>query len=118
MSVNLISNPVIVESGIIKNVFAGFERVEFGFKREDLQITGVGQGIDNQILINTPEDLSGYLEEGDFVYVYSAGATYTYDTSGQIVAISSTTITITGDFDLLRASPIPMDVARPIDPTI
>lgn len=94
MSLTLVENPVVTESGIVKNLFAGFDKVEYKFKREDLQITSVGQGISNQVLITIGADLSSYLSIGDFVYLYAEGDNYTYDDTGQIVAITSSTITI------------------------
>lgn len=96
--IELVTNPVITESGVVNNLFAGFDAVEFGFKREDLAVTSVGQGIDNQILINISTDLSSYLEIGDPVYLSSEGLTYTYDIAGRVVAITSSTITIDQDF--------------------
>lgn len=98
MSVTLIENPVVTEDGILKNIFAGFEPVEYVFKREDLSITGVSQGISNQLLIPTSIDLSSYLSIGDSVYVFSEGSTFTYDETGIIVAITASTITISVDF--------------------
>lgn len=98
MAVTLISNPVETVGGIVKNLFAGFDEVEFKFKREDDQIDGVGQGIDNQILIQTQNDWSTYLNTGDDVYLFSEGDNYTYDLNGEVVAVTATTITITGDY--------------------
>lgn len=98
MSLTLIENPVETVDGIVNNLFAGFERVEFKFKREDAQISGISQGIDNQILINTLTDLSTYLEVGDIVYTNSVGLTYEYNVAAPIVAITSSTITIESDF--------------------
>lgn len=98
MSVEVTVNPVITEDGILKNIFAGFEPVEYKFKREDLQVSGVGQGIDNQLLIPTSIDLSSYLAIGDLVYVFSEGDTFTYDGTGTIIAITTVSITISVDF--------------------
>ena len=98
MSILLTNNPVVTEGGVVKNLFAGFEPVEFIFKREDAQISGVGLGIDNNLLINTTSDLSGYLNVGDFVYVNSQGLTFEYDSVGEIIAITVSTITISVDF--------------------
>lgn len=98
MSITLINNPVTTESGITYNLFAGFEEVNFGFKREDAQVNGVGLGIDNNLLIQTQSDLSNYLNEGDFVYIFSTGLTHTYDDVGEVIAITSSTITISVDF--------------------
>lgn len=98
MSIVLTENPVQTISGVVNNLFAGFEPVEFKFKREDEQIAGVGAGTDNKLLINTLSDLSTYLNVGDFVYVYSEGLTYTYDLSAAIIEITANTITIDSDF--------------------
>lgn len=98
MSVTLIENPVVTEGGVVKNLFDGFGKVEFKFSRQDQEITGIGQGISNQILIQLAVDLSTYLNVGDSVYYYSEGATYTYDDVSQVVAITATTITLAGDF--------------------
>lgn len=98
MSVILEENPVQVVDGIVENIFAGFEPVEYKFKREDLAITGVGQGISNQLLIPTSIDLSSYLDIGDSVYVYSEGDDFTYDEAGSVVAVTSVSITISVDF--------------------
>lgn len=98
MSVVLTENPVVVDGGVTYNLFAGFEPVEFKFKREDAQIDGVGAGTDNKLLINTQTDLSAYLNIGDFVYIYSEGLTYTYDLSAKILEITATTITVDSDF--------------------
>ena len=94
MSLSLVTNPVITESGIVKNLFAGFKPVKYVFKREDAVITSIGQGIDNQVLLNVGIDLQSYLSIGDPVYVYSQGLTHTYNFVAQIVAITATTITV------------------------
>ena len=98
MSVTLITNPVETVGGVVNNLFAGFEPVEFVFKREDGQISGVGEGVDSKLLINTLSDLSSYLSIGDFIYINSSGLTYDYDISGKITAITSTTITTDQDY--------------------
>ena len=48
---SLTSYPVAIDSGIIKNTFAGFDDVEIFFKREDLSINSITQGTDNYILV-------------------------------------------------------------------
>lgn len=98
MALTLVSNPVVTESGVVKNLFAGFLPVEFVFKREDLAVSACGQGSDNKLLITIGVDLSNDISIGDFVYAYSEGANYTYDGSGEVLEITATTITIDVDF--------------------
>ena len=94
MALTLISNPVVTELGVVKNLFAGFLPVEFGFKREDLAVSACGQGSNNKLLITIGVDLSNDISIGDFVYISSEGVNYTYDGSVEVLAITATTITI------------------------
>ena len=100
MSLNLISNPVTTESGVTNNIFAGFLPVEFEFKREDLAISTIGAGINNNIQISTSIDLSSILSVGDSVYCYGLGISgeFTYDDSGVITSIDAVSVTIDVDF--------------------
>lgn len=98
MAVILTQNPVVTEGGITKNLFAGFDKVEYKFQRKDLEGISVGQGIDNQVLINVSEDLRSYLSVGDTVYLFAEGDTFTYDDTGDVIAITAATVTISIDF--------------------
>lgn len=100
MSLTLITNPVTTESGVTKNIFPGFRPVEYVFKREDLAITSVGSGLDDNIEVTIGTDLTTELSVGDFFYLYAPGDSgeYTYDLSGEITAITATTITMDSKF--------------------
>lgn len=100
MSLILVTNPVVTEDGVVKNIFAGFRPVEYVFKREDLSITSVGAGLDDNIEVTIGTDLTSILSVGDFFYLYAPGDSgeYIYDLSGEITAITSTTITMDSKF--------------------
>ncbi len=102
MSVTLIKYPVVSESGKVKNIFAGFDAVEIEYKREDTQIASVTQGVDNNILIDVVGDITGSLNVGEWVYLHSAGSSFTYDGVYQIVSVvfatPNTEITVSGDY--------------------
>lgn len=102
MSVVLTSYPVTTSSGKVRNIFAGFAPVELEFKREDVQIVDVSQGIDNKILISITGNITGNLNIGEWIYLYSVGTTYTYNDSFQITSLvfssPNTEITVEGDF--------------------
>ena len=89
MALTLVTNPV--GSGTVK-LFAGFEPVEFVFKREDLAITGVQSGAGG-LRVNVTTDLTSYLSPGDSIYVYAQGAVHTYSNVGVILSITATDIT-------------------------
>lgn len=89
MALNLITNPV---GPTAATLFAGFEPVEFVFKREDLAITGVESG-SGGLRVNLTTDLTSYLSVGDSIYVYSEGAAHTYDDVGVILSLTATDIT-------------------------
>lgn len=89
MSLSPVTNPV---SGT-EQIFAGFQPIEFIFKREDLAVTGVVSGAGGA-KINHAGDLTSYLSVGDIVYLYSEGTNHTYDGSGTITAIVAGEITI------------------------
>jgi hypothetical protein len=96
MALTLISNPVVTEGGIVKNLFSGFEPVEFLFKREDLPIVSVDLGVDAFVRITISNNLTTYLSVGDSVYLYAEGLDgYIYDNVGEITAITATTIDCT-----------------------
>jgi hypothetical protein len=94
MALTLVTHPVGTAS---KKLFAGFLPIEFIFKREDLAITGVTSGTGGaKITVGT--DLTTYLSEGDSIYLYSEGTDYVYDTTGIILSITSTEITIDAQY--------------------
>lgn len=94
MSLTLITNPVIGSN----EIFAGFEPVEFVFKREDLAITSVTSGVSSKAKITVGTDLTTLLDPGDTIYVYSEGTNFIYDISAEIITITSTEITIDTPF--------------------
>lgn len=102
MAVTLTKYPVITSSGKVRNIFAGFSSVELEFKREDAQIVGVSQGVDNKILISITGDITGDLNVGEWVYLSAQGSSFTYDDSFQILTVvfssPNTEITVNGDF--------------------
>ena len=102
MSVALTSYPVVTSSGKVRNIFAGFQAVELGFKREDIQIVSVSSGAGAKILIDVLGDITGSLNVGEWLYLYSEGATFTYDGSFQILTVvfssPNTEITVEGSF--------------------
>lgn len=102
MAITLVENPVVTESGVVKNLFAGFLPVEFKFKREDLQIISVGAGANNAVLVTISQDLTSELNVGESAYLYAEGTNYTYDDSGEITAITSNSITI--DINFIEAA--------------
>jgi len=102
VAVTLTSYPVTISSGKVRNIFAGFNPVELEFKREDTVIVDVSQGTDNKILISITGDIASLLNVGEYVYLYSQGASYLYNGSFQIIDITfsspNTEITVDGDF--------------------
>ncbi len=94
MAITLVTNPVGSEAS---KFFAGLQKCELIFKREDIAITGVESG-SGGIKINLGTDLSGYLTAGDTIYLYSEGTDYTYDQTGTILAITANDITISGNY--------------------
>lgn len=97
---NLISNPVTTSGGETLNLFAGFLPVEFGFKREDLQVSLIEEGTDGVIRINISEDLSSYKSVGDSIYLYGLGDIlgYEYDGVFEILDIGADYMELDGDF--------------------
>ncbi len=102
MSVTLTSYPVVTSSGKVRNIFAGFSAVELEFKREDIQIVDISQGANNKILISITGDITGNLNIGEWVYLFSQGATFTYDNNYQIIDVAfsspNTEITVNGEY--------------------
>lgn len=94
MALTLVTNPV--GAGTSK-FFAGFQKCELVFKREDIEIDDVESG-SGGIKINLSTDLTGTVLVGDVIYLYSEGADYTYSLTGRVLAITSGDITIEGDF--------------------
>lgn len=90
MALILITNPV--GSGSSK-FFAGFQKCNVVFKREDLAIDSIESG-SGGIKINVSTDLTSVLSAGDAIYVYSKGASYTYDGVGIVIGITSGDITV------------------------
>lgn len=106
MAVTLTSYPVTTSSGKVRNIFAGFQKVELKFKREDAAIVGISSGVDSKVLISIATDITGSLNVGEWIYLYAEGATYTYSGSFQIltVAYSAPNTQITVDFDFIELS--------------
>lgn len=106
MSVTLTTYPVVTSSGKVRNIFAGFQKVELEFKREDAAIVGISAGVDSKVLISIATDISGSLNVGEWVYLYAVGSTYTYDGSYQIITVnySAPNTEITIDFDFIELS--------------
>lgn len=94
MSLTLVESPVVTDGGITYNLFAGFLPVEYKFKREDLSILSLSQGADNTVELLIALDLTSILSVGESIYLYAVGDTgsYTYDTQGEILEITATTI--------------------------
>lgn len=86
MALTLVSHPVGSDSS---KIFAGFQKCNVIFKREDLQIDSVESGAGG-IKINVTTDLTAYLSIGDTIYVSSES----YNSSGQILGITAGDITI------------------------
>jgi len=106
MAVTLESYPVFTQDGIINNIFPGFLPLTIDFKREDLEIISITQGVNDKILITVLGDITSDISALEFLYFYSEGTTYTYNDSGQILDITfggvNTEITI--DFDFIEIS--------------
>ena len=102
MPVTLTKYPVTISSGKVRNIFAGFNPVELEFKREDIAIIDVSQGLDDKILISISGDITANLTIGEYIYLYSVGTSYVYDGSFQIIDLDysnpNTEITVDGDF--------------------
>jgi hypothetical protein len=84
---SLVEYPVITDSGIVKNTFAGFDDVEISFKREDIVIVSITQGTDNYIQIRVVGDISTELNLGEWIYCYSPATTLTYDFTAKVLSV-------------------------------
>lgn len=98
MALTLETNPVQTVGGVVENIFAGFDKVEFVFQRKDMTGVSITSGTGTNIRISTGLDLSSYLSVGDAVYVYAEGSTYTYNKSGLITVVDTTYIEASIDF--------------------
>jgi hypothetical protein len=100
MAVTLVTNPVETVSGVVRDIFAGFEDVEFIFKREDMTNVGVASGIGTNVRISTTSDLTTKISVGDGVYLFAAGdsGNYTYNESGLITVVTAAYIEADIDF--------------------
>ena len=98
MALTLVTNPVQTVGGVVNNIFAGFDEVEFVFQRKDMTGVGVTSGTGTTIRISTTSDLSSYLSIGDSVYIYAEGSTYTYNESGQVTVLNASFIEIDVNF--------------------
>ena len=96
MALTLVNNPVTINGSTTNNLFAGFEDVEFTFKREDLQIVSIGAGIDSKLLITVGLDLTAILSTGDEIYLFApssvANSNFKYDGVYTIETINATEI--------------------------
>lgn len=98
MSLTLESYPVFNEGVNKVNVFPGFKPINIDFKREDLAIDTISQGANNRIQVDISTDVTTELFEGDFIYIYSEGATFTYDLTAEVISVTATEIVIDSDY--------------------
>ena len=108
MAITLISYPVTIFSGKVRNIFAGFAPVEIELSRKDIDIVSVSQGNDNKVLISVAGNIVSALKIGEWVYLYSETSTYIYDGSFQILGLtfSSPNTEITIDTEYIDGSSI------------
>lgn len=85
MSLALNTYPVFTKDGIIYNIFPGYMPLNVTFIRQDVAIVGISQGANNKVLITINSDLTDLVDIGEGVYVYSVGATYTYDVAAKVL---------------------------------
>jgi hypothetical protein len=97
MSLSITSHPVTTVGINTVNVFPGFKPINIIFSRQDLSITGITTS-SGSIKATVGTDLTASLFVGDFIYIYSAGATFTYDASYEVLSISSTEIVLDGSY--------------------
>lgn len=90
MGLTLTTNPVGASAS---KFFAGFQKCELVFKREDLAVINVEAGTGGA-KINHAGDLTSVLSEGDTIYLYSEGTNYTYDGIFEILTIVAGEITV------------------------
>jgi hypothetical protein len=90
MALTLVTNPV---GSAASKFFAGFQKCEVVFKREDLAVIDIEAGTGGA-KINHAGDLSSLLAAGDIIFIHSAGVNYTYNGSFEILTIVAGEITI------------------------
>jgi len=106
MSLTLTSYPVTVVQGVINNIFAGFKPIEIEFERQDISIASIASAPDNKVQVNIASDITSELQVGDFIYIYSEGATYTYNATAEVtnVLFNSPNTEIDIDLDFIEVS--------------
>jgi len=87
MAVTLTSYPVTTSSGKVRNIFAGFDAVELGFKREDTAVISGDESSGGNLRIYGTGDFVSSLNVGEWVYINTSGATYTYNGSFQVIEV-------------------------------
>lgn len=98
MSLTLTTYPAYNEGTKKINIFPGFKPCEIEFSRQDLTIDTISQAANNRVQVNISTDLTSSLNAGEFIYIYSEGVGYTYNTTGEIISITSTEIILDLDF--------------------
>lgn len=88
MAIEILTYPVEKKDGQVINLFAGFQDVEIQFQRKDNTNISIGESGGNIELTVNNLDITSYLNVGEPVYIYAAGATYTYNGSYNIVSIN------------------------------
>jgi hypothetical protein len=91
MGLTLVTSPIPAADAY--ELFAGFQKIEYIFKREDLVVTSVTAGTGGA-KITVATDLTTYLAAGDVIYLYSPGTNYVYDLTATILTITATEITV------------------------
>jgi len=91
MALTLTTNPV--GSGTSK-FFAGFQKCEVVFKREDLAVATVVAGVGDKAKITHAGDLSGVVLPGDVIYLYSPATNMTYDGLFKVLTVAAGEITV------------------------
>ena len=104
MSLSITSYPVFADSGDTINTFPGYLPIEIVFKREDISIISVTAGSGTNILVTIAGDFTSIISEGDGMYVYSEGADYTYDGTGnaQTVVLNGVNTDIEVDIEFIE----------------
>lgn len=106
MSLTLSSYPVTVEGGVTQNVFPGFKAIPIEFSREDVDIVDIASAPDGKVQVNLLGDYTSLINEGDFIYIYSEGSTFTYDSTGEVnnIVFNSPNTEIDIDVDFIEVS--------------
>ena len=91
MALTLTTNPV--GSGTSK-FFAGFQKCEVVFKREDLAVATVVSGTGAKAKITHTGDMSGVVLPGDTIYLYSPATNMTYDGLFTVLTVAAGEITV------------------------